>query len=118
MPCDSVTVTRVSLQNLDRNMLKRALGNRRISFSERHNGDIVLTLEGRQVTLTAAGLESTGSRYDRSGAAQALDAMGQELKIWAAEQSVNESAAENGFDVSWETNEFGQRAFVLERESF
>jgi hypothetical protein len=95
-------------------MLKRALTARKISFSER-NGVITTSIKGTQISIGKDTIESRGSRYNRADATAMLTTLGNELLVMAAEQSVDESAEENGFTVEWSYNDAGEHEFVLER---
>ena len=117
MPCDSLITNSISVQNLDRAMLKRALAARKIAYRE-SRGVIQVTIRGQQVTIYPDRIEERASRYERGDSDARLGALADELKVMTAMQSVDESAEESGFKVEWNLNEFGQNEFTLEREVF
>lgn len=117
MPCDSLILNSINVANLDRAMLKRALAARKIAYRE-VRGAIQVTIKGQQVTIYPDRIEERASRYDRSDSDARLGTLADELRVMAAEQSIYESAEENGFTVQENFNDQGEKEFVLERQVF
>jgi hypothetical protein len=114
LPCDSIVLSSISVQNLDRAMLKRALSARKIAYRE-SRGIITTSIKGQEVTVYPDRIEAV-SRRGVSDAA--LGTVADELRVIASTQAVYESAEENGFTVQEQFNESGEREYVLERQVF
>lgn len=114
MPCDTVRTSRVELRldATDLGLLKKALeslgyeanvGNKLVTFNDKTfnvRGEYNIT-SGR---LTAETIGNT--RFDLNAVKRAY-----------SEQVVNQQAEQMGWEISWSTNEQGEREFEVQRRS-
>ena len=108
MPCSQVIRNSVSIKDLDRAMLKRALAKRNISFTETR-GVIYATVKGVRLEVRDTAIQV------RRGQEWVAD----ELKQMCSIQSVEESAEATGFTVTWLPQVEGENLkFELEQEIF